>query len=291
LKRISKPADEAGFGTIAPMKTRVGKIQEVQNIIFSWWKNNRRDLPWRHTHNPYHILVSEVMLQQTQVRRVIPKYAEFIEAFPTAAALAQSTTAHVLKLWKGMGYNRRALYLKKTAEAVVRDYAGVFPDDEAKLLQLPGVGLYTARAIQVFAYKKDVAAVDTNIRKIIVHFLFDDLAQKESVIQEAADALVPKGRAWEWHQALMDYGALQMKTLQLKIKTKGRTSIPFRETNRFFRGRIMDLLRVRAYKEVELIDDVAQTYDRSESFIVSIIAGLVKDELIVRKRGMVSLPE
>jgi A/G-specific adenine glycosylase len=273
------------------MKIRVGKIQNVQKIIFSWWKGNRRDLPWRHTHDPYHILVSEVMLQQTQVARVLTKYQEFLAHFPDVRRLAHASSSDVLKLWKGMGYNRRALYLKKTAEAVVRDYAGIFPDDEVKLLQLPGVGLYTARALLVFAYKKDVAAVDTNIRKIILHFLFDDVSQKESIVQQAADALVPKGRAWEWHQALMDYGALEMKHAKLKVKTEKRKTIPFRETNRFFRGRIMDLLRTRSYKEVDLIDDMTQAYDRSDTFLVSILDGLAKDGLIVRARGVVSLPE
>src|SRR5688572_18272750 len=120
------------------MNIPVAKIKDFQKHIFSWWKDNRRDLPWRRTNDPYLILVSEVMLQQTQVSRVLPKYAEFLEAFPSVHALAAASPAVVLRLWKGMGYNRRALYLQKTAQVVRDTYKGVFPKEEKLLAQLPG---------------------------------------------------------------------------------------------------------------------------------------------------------
>ena len=192
------------------MKIKTKQIKEFQLAIFSWWKLHKRDLPWRHTRDPYKILVSEVMLQQTQVSRVLPKYIEFIKQFPAVNELAQSSGAEVLRIWKGMGYNRRALYLQKAAQEIVHSYKGIFPKRESLLTKLPGVGTYTARAILVFAYKQDVAMVDTNIRQIITHFFFEDISQKPSVIQEVADKLVPPGKSWEWHQALMDYGALVM---------------------------------------------------------------------------------
>lgn len=257
------------------------KIKEFQAFIFSWWEKNRRDLPWRHTHDPYRILVSEIMLQQTQVQRVIPKYAEFIEAYPTAAALAKATTADVLRIWKGMGYNRRALYLKKAAEV------GIFPKSEQELVKLPGVGKYTARALLVFAYKQNVAAVDTNIRQIITHFFFADTPQEEKSIQKVADALVPIGKSWEWHQALMDYGALALNAPHAPRSL----AVPFKQTNRFFRGRIIDELRQGPKKEIELLDDFAQKYDRSEDFLKKILLSLEKDMLVVRRNSIVDLPD
>ncbi len=273
------------------MKVSEKQIIQFQNFIFSWWRENRRDLPWRRTHDPYRILVSEVMLQQTQVLRVLPKYAEFIQAYPTVHSLAQASSAGVLRMWKGMGYNRRALYLKKAAEMVVRDYKGKFPKEEQLLVKLPGLGIYTARAICVFAYKQEVGAVDTNIRQIITHFFFDDIPQREKIIQEAADALVPAGKSWEWHQALMDYGALALNVSRVTYHVSREKPVPFKESNRFFRGRIMDMLREKATQELELIDGFVRTHDRSEDFIQSILRGLEKDTLIVRKNGMVSLPE
>lgn len=264
------------------MKLTNERIHKFQNIILNWWQTNRRDLPWRHTHDPYKILVSEIMLQQTQVSRVLARYTEFIEVYPTARSLARATAADVLRLWKGMGYNRRALYLKKAAEI------GKFPKSEKELSKLPGVGTYTARAILVFAYKKNIACVDTNIRRIITHFFFGDKPQKESVIQSVADQLVPKGKSWEWHQALMDFGALALQSrakpalsLSKGPRDPSKKTIPFRQSNRFYRGRLVDLLRDGAVKEQILLKD----------FAPSIIEALLLDGLIVRTNGLLALPE
>jgi A/G-specific adenine glycosylase len=262
------------------------RIFQFQNMIFYWWKRNKRDLPWRHTHDPYKILVSEVMLQQTQVPRVLTRYRAFIARYPTISDLAQASTADVLRVWKGMGYNRRALYLKKTAEIITMQFGGEFPDNESKLAKLPGLGTYTARALLVFAFKKDVAAVDTNIRKIITHFFFNDVDQKPARIQKVADQLVPAGRSWEWHQALMDYGAIEMPKLKIK-KIHKSGGIPFKETNRYFRGRIMDMLRVGDVVEV----DLQKKFHKPSEFLSSIIDGLVKDGLVKRKKGILRLPD
>ena len=155
------------------MKLSAKRIKFFQKSIFTWWNSHKRDLPWRHTRDPYWIMVSEVMLQQTQVLRVIAKYAEFIQAFPMVRDLAQASPADVLRIWKGMGYNRRALYLLRAAKAIVEIYHGKFPVSEEELIKLPGLGKYTARAILVFAYAQEVPLVDTNIRQIITHFFFD----------------------------------------------------------------------------------------------------------------------
>lgn len=258
-------------------------------MIFAWWKTHRRDLPWRHTRDPYKILVSEVMLQQTQVSRVLPKYAEFLGEFPTVHALAKATSAHVLRAWRGMGYNRRALYLKKTAEAVVSEYHGIFPDSESQLMKLPGLGKYTARAIMVFAFEKDVGMVDTNIRHIITHFLYKGLPQKEKIIEATADQIVPKGKSWEWHQALMDYGALAMQSEKKSMKlVKKQTS--FKDSNRFYRGRIVDMLRSGKTGRTHLLLDLTKKYGKDKKFIKGIISGLIRDGLVVVQGTSLSLP-
>jgi A/G-specific adenine glycosylase len=245
-------------------------IFKFQNMIFNWWATNKRDLPWRHTHDPYKILVSEIMLQQTNVSRVLPKYKEFLIKFPHIRALQKAPVSDVLREWKGMGYNRRALYLKKAAAS------GSIPETEKELMKLPGVGKYTARAILVFALKKDIAAVDTNIRQIITHFFFKDKPQKEKIIQEVADQLVPPGKSWEWHQALMDYGALEIPKLNIK-KIMKKPGIPFKQSNRYMRGKIMDILREGAITE-------------PPEFTL-LIDGLVKDGLVERKNGKIQLPD
>ena len=250
-----------------------------QNKIFTWWKKNKRDLPWRHTHDPYKIVVSEVMLQQTQVSRVLPKYKEFLHHFPTLKSLANASPADVLRAWKGMGYNRRALYLQKTAKA------GKLPKIESELVKLPGLGKYTARAILVFAYRQEVACVDTNIRQIITHFFFKDKLQKPSIIQLVADQLVPKGKAWEWHQALMDYGSEELKTLNLKMKNEKKKAIPFRESDRFYRGRIIDRLREGNIRESVILKEFQTKYGKSREFTRTILSGLENDGLLARAAG------
>lgn len=266
-------------------------ITRFQSMIFTWWKGNRRDLPWRHSRDPYNIAVSEIMLQQTQVLRVIPKYSEFIEEYPTIYHLANASAASVLRMWKGMGYNRRALYLHTMAKMIVEKYNGKFPTNAKLLAQLPGLGIYTTRAILVFAYKKDIACVDTNIRKIITHFFFDDKPQKDSVIQQTADRLVPTGKSWEWHQALMDYGSLEMKDVKYQMINSKKKSVPFRQTNRFYRGRIIDMLREKNYPEMNIIGNIHNQYKKQEHEIQSIINGLIQDGLVERKKDMLFLPK
>jgi A/G-specific adenine glycosylase len=270
-------------------KTRINTFHEM---IFVWWKDHRRSLPWRETNDPYRILVSEVMLQQTQVSRALPKYEEFLYFFPDVYALASAKTSQVLKVWQGMGYNRRALYLKKTAEAVVSAHHGYFPEAEMDLLKLPGVGKYTARAIMVFAFRQDVAMIDTNIRQILVHFFFDGKAVSEKEVENVADALVPKGKSWEWHQALMDYGALALKAVRGKTKAVMKAkAVPFKESDRYFRGRIVDALRQKDWKEKELVSYMSAFYKKPSMFITRIVDGLVKDSLVTRKKNVVQLPD
>lgn len=231
------------------------------------------------------------MLQQTQVSRVLPKYDEFLYLFPDVYTLAGARLSKVLIVWKGLGYNRRALYLKKTAEALVQKHYGEFPDSEAELIKLPGLGRYTARALLVFAFQKDVAMVDTNIRQIITHFFFNGRQQKEKTIQDIADQLVPPGNAWAWHQALMDYGALELVRKKSAGKSDATQNVPFRETNRFYRGRVMDRLRESAVFEKQLVRDFSKSFRKPPSYIRSIITSLMKDGLVLRKGARIRLPE
>lgn len=263
---------------------------QFQEYIFSWWKTHARDLPWRHTSDPYRILVSEVMLQQTQVSRVVEKYSAFLTAFPTVQSLACAPSALVIRQWKGLGYNRRALYLKKAAERVISCYNGQFPTTEQELLSLPGVGIYTARALMVFAYRQDVSMVDTNIRKIITHFFFQDKQQPESRITNVAERIVPKGMSWEWHQALMDYGALAFSHLEIPRDDKKRVLIPFKETNRYIRGKIIDAVREQSFEEKYLCRFISRLTKRTEHDVKKCIAALLSEHLLENKKGRISLP-
>jgi A/G-specific adenine glycosylase len=170
--------------------TRGDDLEALRAALLRWYAGTRRDLPWRRTTDPYAILVSEVMLQQTQVARVVPRYLEWIERWPTAAALAAAARAEVLAAWVGLGYNRRATALHAAATAIARDG---WPED---LTALPGVGPYTAAAVASFAFGAQVAAVDTNTRRLARRLGRGD-----------PGALLPPGRAAEWNQATMELGA------------------------------------------------------------------------------------
>jgi len=276
------------------MKISEKKRKKFQEFMFTWWIHNKRDLPWRHTHDSYKIMISEVMLQQTQVERVLLRYAGFISAYPTVTSLSKASIGAVLRLWKGMGYNRRALYLKQASDAILRAHKGVFPDSEDALMKLPGIGRYTARVILVFSFKKDIAMVDTNIRKIITHFFFADQKQPEKAIQEVADQIVPKGKSWEWHQALMDFGAasqFKIKDQRLKIMKKENT-ISFHQSTRFFRGRLMDLVRERTWNQKDLIKEMEKKYGKEVLFYEKIIEKLVQEGLLAHlPLSIISLPE
>jgi A/G-specific adenine glycosylase len=178
----------------------------------AWFERRRRELPWRRTRDPWAVLVSEVMLQQTQVDRVVPRWHEFLERFPTTVACASSPLAAVLELWVGLGYNRRAVNLWRTARVVTDSFGGRFPDRLEVLLALPGVGPYTARAVLAFAYEADVGVVDTNVGRVLARVTGRPLTLRG--VQELADAIVPEGSAWAHNQAMLDLGATVCRARQ-----------------------------------------------------------------------------
>jgi A/G-specific adenine glycosylase len=253
---------------------QIAKIASVRARLLTWFEANSRDLPWRNTRDPYRVLVSEVMLQQTQVDRVIPYYFRFLNRFPTVQALAEAPTADVITAWAGLGYNRRAVNLQRTARAVVEEHNGVFPLAREALQKLPGIGPYTAGALAAFAFEHDVAFIDTNMRRVI-HRLFygvdvpDRLASDAEILAVAA-ALVPSGAGWVWNQALIEFGALQCTQRRpacivcplqanccafpaiqtaiaaLPVGATLKKEAAFAGSNRYYRGKVLAALRDRA---------------------------------------------
>jgi A/G-specific adenine glycosylase len=172
----------------------------MPDAILSWWRRNRRDLPWRRTRDPWAVLVSELMLQQTQVPRVLPRYQAFMTRFPTPEACAAAPAGEVVRAWAGLGYNRRAVNLHRAATVLVEVHGGRLPADLADLLALPGIGPYTARAILAFAFEADVGVLDVNAIRVLAR-AWGRRTQHE------ADAIVPPGQGWSWNQAILDIGA------------------------------------------------------------------------------------
>jgi A/G-specific adenine glycosylase len=173
--------------------------------LLVWWEGRRRDLPWRRTRDGWEVLVCEVMAQQTQVARVAERWRPFLDRFPDAAACAAAPVGEVIRMWEGLGYNRRAVHLHRCATTVVDRHGGRLPDDLDELLALPGIGPYTARAVLAFAHERDAGVVDTNTARVLARWEGRRLTAREA--QHAADAVVPPGRAWAWNQAMIDLGA------------------------------------------------------------------------------------
>jgi len=202
-------------------------------------------LPWRKTKNPYRILVSEVMLQQTQVDRVVPKYKEFLKAFPDFEALGTGSQTQVYAVWQGLGYNRRALFLKELGEIVHYVYGGTFPKDVKELEKLPGIGHYTARAIAVFAYGKPEVFIETNIRRVFIHHFFKDRADvHDSEILPLVEKTLDQKNPREWYWALMDYGSSLSKSIENPNRQSAHYAKqkPFSGSDRQMRGLIVKFL-------------------------------------------------
>jgi len=179
---------------------------DLQRSLLSWGEQVRRDLPWRRSRDPWAILVAELMLQQTQVDRVVPRYLELLERFPTPEACAAVSSAEVVRAWAGLGYNRRAINLHRAATAIVEHHGGQVPGDLGALLELPGIGPYTARAILAFAFEEDHGVVDTNAARFLSRAVAGQRLGPR-VAQQLADEQVPAGEGWAWNQAVLDLGA------------------------------------------------------------------------------------
>jgi A/G-specific adenine glycosylase len=183
-----------------------GRESNRCRLLSEWFSVNGRDLPWRRSRDPWLILVSELMLQQTQVTRVVERLPGFMRLFPTPGALAAAQPAEVITAWSGLGYNRRAVNLRRSAVQIVSLHDGEVPEELDSLLALPGVGPYTARAVRVFAFERADAVVDTNVGRVLARWEGRSLTSRE--VQSAADELVDREDPWTWNQALVELGAL-----------------------------------------------------------------------------------
>jgi A/G-specific adenine glycosylase len=181
-------------------------VTPFQEAVLGWSAAGWRDLPWRRTRDPWAVLVSEVMLQQTQVARVVPRWHAFLSRFPDPRACAEAPLGEVIGWWVGLGYNRRAVLLHRAAAAVVARHGGRLPSTLPELLALPGVGRYTARAVLAFAFEEPVAVVDTNVARVLARAVAGR-PLTPGPAQAAADSLVPAGASWAWNQAMLDLGA------------------------------------------------------------------------------------
>lgn len=301
-------------------------FDELHQALLNWFSKAARDLPWRRTRDPYRILVAEVMLQQTQVDRVLPKYEAFLERFPTLHALAEAPTADVIRMWSGLGYNRRAVNLQRAARDIIEHHGGVFPRDVAVLVTLPGIGPYTAGAVACFAFEQDVAFMDTNIRRVIRR-VFTDPADMvtERTLLELARAALPVSRSWAWNQALMELGSLictaeapacwrcplrdqcrdyaarrssdeRLTPPQPRKRIAERREQPFIGSNRYFRGRIIEALRALPPGAALALNDLGprvrpEYTPDDEAWLTALIRGLERDGLVVWNDAGVRLPE
>jgi A/G-specific adenine glycosylase len=253
-------------------------MREFQELVWQKSRELYREMPWREDTRPYYVLVSELMLQQTQVVRVVPKFQAFIERFPDAETLAGASLADTLKLWQGLGYNRRAKFLHEAAKMIVRDFGGKFPEDEAGLLKLPGVGKNTAGAILAYSYNQSSIFIETNIRTVYIHHFFaDDFAVDDKEIIEKLAATLDHEHPREFYWALMDYGSwLKANGVRNNSSSKHyKKQSPLKGSLRETRGAIVRLLSGQDMTRDELQKAVAMPdrFDRA-------LEGLQSDGLI-----------
>jgi A/G-specific adenine glycosylase len=273
------------------------EIKDFQTAVWKYYDNNRRDLPWRTPHltpypdgslDPYAIMVSELMLQQTQVPRVIPKYQEFMSLFPTVHALAAANQGDVLRAWSGLGYNRRARFLWLAAQEIVARFDGKLLHNIKDLSSLPGIGKNTAGAIMTYAFNEPVVFVETNLRTVFIHHFFkDEIDVPDSYLLPLIEAALPGSdrTAREWYWALMDYGSY----LKSEVGNVGRASkhyvrqSTFQGSKRQVRGMVLRLLADGPLSREILSEQV------SDERLTGILDGLVAERLIRYEHGYYTL--
>jgi A/G-specific adenine glycosylase len=260
-------------------------------IVWDFYnKNCRHDLPWRKTISTYKIIVSELMLQQTQVSRVLPKYKEFLKLFPSTQQLASAPLGDVLKAWQGLGYNRRAKFLWSAAKVVQEKYAGRWPKTFEGLKSLPGVGSYTAAAVMAFAHNEPIPLIETNVRTVYIHHFFKDapvVADVEllPIIERTLDHV----RAREWNWALMDYGS-HLKITHGNAAVRSQTykkQSSFKESNRYVRGAILRILSKGNFTKKRIFIDLKNI--ESEKIEMQ-LEKLLQEELVKKEKGIYRLP-
>jgi len=253
---------------------------EFRELIWQKGKELYRDMPWRRDTRPYYVLVSELMLQQTQVERVIPKFEAFIAASPDEKTLAQASLAEVLMLWQGLGYNRRAKFLHDAAKMIVDELAGSFPSTAEDLLKLPGVGKNTAGAILAYSFNQPAIFIETNVRTVYLHHFFPNgevVDDKE--IARLLETTIDRKHPREWYWALMDYGSLLKRNGQGRLRQSKHyiKQSPLKGSVREVRGQIIKALAARDMAEIEL-----RQHLKADERFAPALAGLVRDGLVMR---------
>lgn len=268
-------------------------IASFQHKVREYYRlHGRHDLPWRQPEedgrfDPYKILVSEIMLQQTQVVRVIPKFREFLRAFPSFQALHDASLGSVLTVWSGLGYNRRAKFLWQAARAIVQDHRGVLPADKRQLVELPGIGANTAGAILTYALNQRQIFLETNVRTVLIHHFFADQTDiADAQLAELARQTLPVNGYREWYWALMDYGTHLKQTIgnasrRSKSFTKQST---FAGSRRQVRGAVLKMLSISGCTKAQLVKQI------TDSRLDSVLDDLSREGLILFRNDSFTLP-
>lgn len=262
-------------------RLRKGEIRAFQDLVYGEYRSNGRMFPWRKTRDPYRILVSEIMLQQTQTGRVVQKYEAFLKVFPNVEMLAMAQVRDVFNLWQGLGYNRRAKMLRDAARVVVEEHRGAFPKSPEALEALPGIGPYTARAVCAFSFNQPVVMIETNIRTVYMHHFFKGTRRKISdreILQYIRVTLDTKNPR-KWYAALMDYGA-QLKQAGYRLNDRSvhyAKQKPFKGSERELRGKILRALAASHKQERVLIEKMKDARAEAQ------IQALIRDGLIARR--------
>ncbi len=274
------------------MKSPLSKkqIQQFQNKIYTYYHKNKRDFPWRKGITPYKIVVSEIMLQQTQAPRVVEKFTLFIKTFPNFEALAKAPFKDILAVWQGLGYNRRAMGLKKLAEIIISEYKGKLPKTPEKLVGLPWIGPHTAGSIAAYAYNYPSVFIETNIRSVFIHEFFGDKTEvTDKELLPYVEAALDKKNPRDWYNALMDYGTWLKETNKNPSRRSKHYSkqSKFEGSNRKLRGMILRDIS-KGHTTLESLSDLyLEEYD--ESHIHEVLLRLTKEGMITKQKNIFSI--
>jgi len=265
------------------------RVAAFRNTVYDYYERYGRSFPWRETTDPYLILVSEVMLQQTQAPRVLVKYGEFIRLFPDVSTLAGAPLHDVLSAWQGLGYNRRVLSLQESARRIVTLYGGVVPREEGALVSLPGIGPATARAVRAFAFNEPVVLIETNIRAVFIHHFFsgqDSISDFD--LHPLVEKTLDRNSSRRWYNALMDYGTFLKKVHANPARRSAhhQRQSPFEGSIRQVRGAAIRLI----LEKVRLSErDLVEALSFDEDLVRSVLDRLERERIIARDDGDISI--
>ncbi|MEK7289836.1 MAG: A/G-specific adenine glycosylase [Planctomycetota bacterium] len=270
-------------------KLTPAKVRKFREMIYGYYREHGRIMPWRLTHNPYHILVSEIMLQQTQVQRVLEKYESFLDAFPDFSALARAPLSEILATWQGLGYNRRAIALSRISRTVLEDFHGALPSSVDTLVTFPGIGHATASAIAAFAFHTPAVFIETNIRRVYIHCFFDDRDNvRDDEILPLVEMTLDASNPREWYYGVMDYGVMLRKSLENPNRRSAhyQKQSPFEGSNRQIRGMILKALTRQPHVTER---EIARQLQVDTTILKKNLLQLQKEGFIKKVRGKIAI--